>query len=88
MPRFLLIALLSAVASFSIGQTSQGGLPSYSPPIDPFWPEADSPKLTTPEWIGEEGVDAAITISIDDMRDTAKYEAFIRPILDKLKEVS
>lgn len=88
MPRVLLIALLSAVAHFSIGQTSQGGLHSYSLPIDPFWPERDSPRLTTPEWIDEEGVDAAITISIDDMRDTAKYEAFIRPILEKLKEAS
>ena len=56
--------------------------------IDPFWPDRHSPKLTTPQWVGEEGVDAVITLSIDDMRDTARYEKFIRPILEKVKEVS
>ena len=26
---------------------------------NPYWPTIDTPKLTTPQWIGEEGVEAA-----------------------------
>ncbi|MEZ5325591.1 MAG: FG-GAP-like repeat-containing protein [Verrucomicrobiales bacterium] len=55
--------------------------------VNPYWPGLDSPKLITPQWIGEEGVEAAILLSIDDMRDPAKYEAFCRPILNRLKEI-
>ncbi|MDA0810821.1 MAG: FG-GAP-like repeat-containing protein [Verrucomicrobia bacterium] len=55
--------------------------------VDPYWPGLHSPKLITPQWIGEEGVEAAILLSIDDMRDPAKYESFCRPILNRLKEI-
>lgn len=93
MPRVLLSAFIVSLSSFLgvsplLAQTPENGRPVSPVVLDPFWPDRDSPKLTTPEWIGEEGVDAAITISIDDMRDTAKYEAFIRPVLEKLKKVS
>lgn len=55
---------------------------------DPFWPTLDSPKLVTPQWIGEQGVDAAVILAIDDMRieSVAKYEEFLRPIIDRLKK--
>ena len=52
-----------------------------------YYPGTDFPKLTTPQWVGEEGVDAVVTLGIDDMRDTAKYEAYLRPILNRLKEI-
>lgn len=54
---------------------------------DPFWPTLDSPRLTTPQWIGEPGVEAVIVLAIDDMRieSVPKYEAFMRPIIDRLK---
>ena len=54
---------------------------------EPYYPGTDFPKLTTPQWIGEAGVDAVVTLAIDDMRDTAKYEAYLRPILDRLKQI-
>ena len=46
-----------------------------------------SAKLVTPQWIGEEGVDAAIVLTIDDMSQPERYEQFLRPILDRLKEI-
>ena len=52
---------------------------------EPYYPHVDFPKLTTPQWVGESGVDAVVTLAIDDMRDTAKYEAYLRPILERLK---
>jgi hypothetical protein len=47
----------------------------------------DFPKLTTPQWVGEDGIEAVVVLAIDDMRDSAKYETYLRPILDRLKKI-
>jgi putative membrane-bound dehydrogenase-like protein len=54
---------------------------------NPWAPHADFPKLTTPQWVGEEGVEAVVILGIDDMRDSARYEAYLRPILQRLKQI-
>ncbi len=54
---------------------------------DPFYVGLTFPKLTTPQWIGETGVEAAVTLGIDDMRDPRIYEEFCRPILERLKQI-
>jgi putative membrane-bound dehydrogenase-like protein len=61
-------------------------------PIDldtesPYYPGRNYPKLTTPQWVGEEGVDAVVILAIDDMRDHRRYETVLRPILDRLKQI-
>jgi hypothetical protein len=53
----------------------------------PYYPHRTFPKFTTPQWVGEEGVDAVVIIAIDDMRDHRRYETFLRPILDRLKKI-
>ena len=60
---------------------------SYLDSEDPFYVGLNFPKLTTPQWVGENGVDAVVTLGIDDMRDHAGYEKFCRPILERLKEI-
>src|SRR5690348_10660061 len=60
---------------------------TYLDDTSPFWPGPKSAKLTTPQWIGEKGVDAVVVLAIDDMRDPAKYETFLRPILNRLKQI-
>jgi hypothetical protein len=48
----------------------------------------DFPKLTTPQWVGEPNVKAVVTIGVDDMRgNPPKYESFLRPILQRLKQI-
>lgn len=54
---------------------------------DPYYVHRDFPKLITPQWVGEEGVDTVVILSIDDLRDPPKYEAFIRPILKRVQEL-
>ncbi len=54
---------------------------------DLYHPRRDFPKLLTPQWIADDGVDAAVILAIDDMRDPVKYEAFLRPILNRLKRI-
>ena len=58
-----------------------------SDPCDPFYVHRNFPKLVTPQWVGEKGVQGVIVLSIDDMRDTARYETFLRPILNRLAEI-
>ncbi|MBX3448860.1 MAG: HEAT repeat domain-containing protein [Planctomycetaceae bacterium] len=54
---------------------------------DIYYPHTKFPKLTTPQWVGDEGVEAVVILAIDDMRDTAKYESYLRPILQRLKQI-
>lgn len=54
---------------------------------DPYYVGQHSPKLTTPQWVGEADVEAVVILSIDDMREADKYEAFLRPLLDRLKKI-
>ena len=54
---------------------------------DPFHVGVAFPKLATPQWVGENGVEAVVTLGIDDMRDHRIYESFCRPILERLKEI-
>ena len=55
---------------------------------NPYYVGRDFPKLITPQWVGEPGVDSVVTLGIDDLTDNApKYEAVLRPILDRLKAI-
>ena len=54
---------------------------------NPYHVGLDSPKLITPQWVGEKGVEAVVILAIDDMRDTGRYEAFLRPVLQRLKKI-
>ncbi len=54
-------------------------------PIDPYWVSATTPKLITPQWVGEPGIEAVFVLAIDDMRAPQRYERFLRPIVDRLK---
>ena len=56
-------------------------------PSHPYYVSRTFPKLITPQWVGEEGVEAVVVLAIDDMRDPARYEAYLRPILDRLKQI-
>ncbi len=80
----LLLAYLSCPPFLLAVEPNFHHLDDYS---NPYYPHTHFPKLTTPQWIGEEGVDAVITLGIDDMRDPRHYEAYLRPLLDRLKQI-
>ena len=56
-------------------------------PANPYWVNRATARLVTPQWIGDNGVEAVIVLAVDDMADTARYESFLRPILDRLKQI-
>ena len=72
-----------------VGVHAQGNRLAYldAPSPDPYYVGPGFAKLVTPSWVGEEGVEAVAILSIDDMRDTARYENYLRPILDRLKAI-
>jgi hypothetical protein len=80
---FTIIAAAAVVASAADGN-SFAYLDEF---CDPYYVHRDFPKLITPQWVGEEGVEAVVVLAIDDMRDPARYEAYLRPILDRLKKI-
>src|SRR5436190_19536993 len=81
--RTLLLVLLTA----STVLAADGNRLTYLDETDPYYVSRTFPKLITPQWIGEEGVEAVVILSIDDLRDPAKYELFLRPILMRFKEI-
>ena len=80
----LLILLLAALPAFG---ASHANRLTYLDGEDPFYPGPNFPKLATPQWVGEPGVEAVVVLAIDDMRETARYETFLRPILERLKQI-
>src|SRR5262245_467805 len=66
---------------------------TYLDSSDPYYVGLNFPKLTTPQWIGEAGVQAVVILAIDDMRGDHPartervYEAVLRPALDRLKQI-
>ncbi len=68
------------------GNTNANRL-TYLDESEPFYVGLNFPKLITPQWVGESGVEAVVILSIDDLREPQKYESFLRPILERLKQI-
>lgn len=85
----LLFGLMSvAVALSSPAANADGNRLAYLDEFcDPYYVGRDFPKLITPQWVGEERVEAVIVLSIDDMRGHEKWERYLRPIVDRLKRI-
>ncbi len=74
-------------ASTNLKELSGNRLAYLDSPCDPFFPGMGFPRLETPQWVGEAGVEAVIVLSVDDLRDPARHEQFLRPILERLKSI-
>jgi peptidoglycan/xylan/chitin deacetylase (PgdA/CDA1 family) len=79
---------LASAANAAAPAASPGNRLAYlNAPCDPYYVGLPHARLVTPQWVGEEGVDAVVVLSTDDMRDPAAYERFLRPILDRLARI-
>ncbi|TXT51231.1 MAG: Membrane-bound dehydrogenase domain protein, partial [Limisphaerales bacterium] len=81
------LSLAAAPCALAAPFSTNANRLAYLDEDNPFYPHRDFPKLITPQWVGEPGVEAVVILAIDDMRDSKKYEAFLRPILDRLKRM-
>jgi putative membrane-bound dehydrogenase-like protein len=85
--RRLIVTAFVSFAAISSAHAGDGNRLTYLDENNPWYPHAKFPKLTTPQWVGDKDVEAVVILAIDDMRDTAKYEAYLRPILIRLKQI-
>jgi putative membrane-bound dehydrogenase-like protein len=85
--RFVLFALAWTAGSGVILAGQQASRFAWLDESDPFSVGRDSARLTTPQWFGEKEVEAVIILAIDDMRDPQKYETYLRPILNRLRQI-
>ncbi|MBK8000994.1 MAG: VCBS repeat-containing protein [Verrucomicrobia bacterium] len=86
-PTLLLGFLLSCAWSAHSAPSPANRLTYLDEFSDPFHPSHAFPKLTTPQWVGEDGVEVVVTYGIDDMSGHANYERFLRPMLERLKRI-
>ncbi len=96
-----LLAALSVALFLSGGRLAAeervGSRFTYLDELDPYYPHADFPKLTTPMWVGEEGVDAVVLLSVDDMGGPPfrprydvgpeAFERFLAPLIERLRKI-
>ena len=79
--------VLLALASSDLAAVDANRLTYLDAFSDAHYANEKTPKLITPQWIGEEGVEVAILLAIDDMSDHQRYESYLRPILERLKQI-
>jgi putative membrane-bound dehydrogenase-like protein len=79
----LILAALQAEAFAAEGNR----LAYLDGPVNPYYVYRGFPKLITPQWVGEDGVEAVVVLAIDDMMEQDRYEKFLRPILERLKRI-
>src|SRR3989442_15025343 len=80
------VLFLLLFASRALAGTDANRL-TYLDQSDPFYVGRNFPKLTTPQWVGEPGVEAVVILAIDDMNTPEKGETYLRPILERLKQI-
>src|SRR5579872_241911 len=78
---------IAAEPSIPSPKSRDGNRLTYLDENNPWYPHRNFPRLITPQWVGEEGVECVVVLAIDDMREPAKYEAYLRPILNRLKQI-
>lgn len=81
----LLLWSLGALAAWAADTGNR--LAWVDDPCNPYYVGPHAPRLVTPQWVGQAGVEAVIVLSIDDMRSSAPYERCLRPIIERLKQI-
>src|SRR4029078_2569540 len=79
------LAVLGLLAHIAVA--ADGNRLTYLDESDPYYVSRTFPRFTTPQWVGEPGVEAVVILAIDDMRGHEKWETYLRPILERLKKV-
>ena len=81
-------SLLVLLTLSSIAAAGDGNRLTYLDGFcEPYYVGLDTPKLITPQWVGQPGVEAVIVLATDDLREPARHEAFLRPILERLRKI-
>jgi putative membrane-bound dehydrogenase-like protein len=83
----LVFGLFFLILMPGLARSADGNRLAYLDENDPYYVSRKFPRLITPQWVGEEGVEAVVILAIDDMRGHEKWETFLRPILRRLQQI-
>lgn len=83
----LMVLLVCSITALAAARDAGNRLSCLDEPANPYWVNGATARLVTPQWVGDPGVEAVIVLAIDDMAETARYESYLRPILDRLKQI-
>lgn len=83
----LVFSFFLLIAMPGLAWSADGNRLVYLDENDPYYVSQKFPRLITPQWVGEEGVEAVVILAIDDMRGHEKWETFLRPILRRLQQI-
>ncbi len=81
--RIFVLVLLAARAALA----TEANRLTYLDDTDPFYVQSQFPRLATPQWAGEPGVETVVILAVDDLRAPGRYETFLRPLLERLKQI-
>lgn len=95
-----LLALLLLAGAAAAADGRPGSRFAHLDEHDPYYPGLSTARLTTPMWIGEEGVEAVVQLSIDDMgrldpafrlmsyaKSPQFYHRFLEPAIERLQRI-
>ncbi|MEX0712916.1 MAG: hypothetical protein WD278_11240, partial [Pirellulales bacterium] len=85
-PALLIVLSIGAMAAGADGAADANRL-VYLDESDPYYVSRDFARLATPQWVREPGVEAVVVLAIDDMRGHERWEEYLRPILERLKQI-
>ena len=85
-------SLVILMVATALAWAGDGNRFAYLDDSDPFYVSRSFPKLVPPQWVGQQGVQAVVILAIDDLVEDKpgqheKWEKFLRPILQRLKEI-
>ena len=84
----LFVLLTTILPSIPVLGADTGNRLAYlDEPPNPYYVGLTCAKLVTPQWIGEDGVELAIVLAIDDLGKPPVYEKFLRPVFERLKKI-
>jgi putative membrane-bound dehydrogenase-like protein len=81
------LGLLAVLCSAPAAAAADGNRLAHLEEWNPYYPHRDFPRLVTPQWVGEAGVEAVVILAIDDLRqEPGQWEKFLWPIIQHLKQ--
>ncbi len=81
------LALLSVLTLRARAADVGNRLAYLDGPCDPYYVGLQAATFVTPQWVGDEGVDLVVVLSIDDLRDSAVFEKYLAPVFERLKKI-
>jgi len=87
MLRLLLLLAILVSSPLAFLYAGDANRLTYLDDNSPYFPSGAFPKLVTPQWVGLPKVEAVVILSVNDLGAPEKTDAYIAPIVARLKQI-